>query len=311
MNSDQEFQDGLDALKKNNLNDAKKIFENLLKKYPKHAETNHLMGVTLQLLNKVNEALVYYQKTIKIKPDFAEAHKNLGNMFYRLGKIFEAEKCLKKATELKPDFSEAISVLQVILEQKKTLSILKSSKKLDKSKRNLISNPFIAIRKVEEELINSIYDLNSIDLNKTHDIRFGNGKCSSDLKLFDSNIKYIKNLKEDLTIIMEKSVGSRILIVESFFNILSTNSGTTPHKHIDPFDKAYDLINQKFSLVYYLSTGDQNTSKPGILKLYEPNKDILPTKGLIAIFPADRKHSSSYNGKKDRIMIGVNFYSLN
>ena len=42
-----------------------------------------------------------------------------------------------------------------------------------------------------------------------------------------------------------------------------------------------------------------------------PEEDILPTKGLIAIFPADRKHSSTYNGKKDRIMIGVNFYSLN
>lgn len=311
MDSDQEFQNGLDALKKNNLNNAKKIFKNLLKKYPKHAETNHLMGITLQLLNKVDEALIYYQKTVKIKPNFAEAHKNLGNMFYRLGKIFEAEKCLKKATELKSDFSEAISVLQVISEQKKTLSTIKNSKKLDKSKRDLISNPFMTIREVEEELINSIYHINSVDLNKTHDIRFGNGKCSSDLKLFDSKIKDIKKLKNDLTKIMEKSVGSKVLIVESFFNILGTNSGTTPHKHIDPFDKAYDLIDQKFSLVYYLSTGDQNTSKPGILKLYDPDEDILPTKGLIAIFPADRKHSSSYNGKKDRIMIGVNFYSLN
>ena len=311
MNPDQEFQNGLNALNKKNLNDAKKIFENLLKKHPKHAETNHLMGVTLQLLNKVDEALVYYQKTVEIKPDFAEAHKNLGNMFYRLGKIFEAEKCLKKATELKSDFSEAITVLQVISEQKKTLSIIQSSKNLNKDKKSLISNPFITTREVKEELINNIYNINSIDLDKTHDIRFGNGKCSPDLKLFDSNIENIKDLRNDLTKIMEKSVGSKILIVESFFNILSTESGTAPHKHIDPFDKAYDLTNQKFSLVYYLSTGDQSSSKPGILKLYDPDENILPTKGLIAIFPADRKHSSTYNGKKDRIMIGVNFYSLN
>ena len=119
MNPDQEFQNGLNALNKKNFKDAREIFENLLKKHPKHAETNHLMGVTLQLLNKVDEALIYYQKTVETKPDFAEAHKNLGNMFYRLGKIFEAEKCLKKATELKSDFSEAITVLQVISEQKK------------------------------------------------------------------------------------------------------------------------------------------------------------------------------------------------
>lgn len=311
MNPDQEFQNGLNALNKKNFKDAREIFENLLKKHPKHAETNHLMGVTLQLLNKVDEALIYYQKTVEIKPDFAEAHKNLGNMFYRLGKIFEAEKCLKKATELKSDFSEAITVLQVISEQKKTLSKIQSSNNLNKEKKSLISNPFITTREVEAELINSIYNINSIDLDKTHDIRFGNGKCSSDLKLFDLNIENIKNLKNDLTKIMEKSVDSRILIVESFFNILSTESGTAPHKHIDPFDKAYNLTSQKFSLVYYLSTGDQNSSKPGILKLYDPDEDILPTKGLIAIFPADRKHSSTYNGKKDRIMIGVNFYSLN
>jgi|TARA_B100001063_G_C16718946_1_gene532400 tetratricopeptide (TPR) repeat protein len=311
MNPDQEFQNGLNALNKKNLNDAKEIFENLLKKHPKHAETNHLMGVTLQLQNKVDEALIYYQKTVEIKPDFAEAHKNLGNMFYRLGKIFEAEKYLKKATELKSDFSEAITTLQIISEQKKTLSKIQSSNNFNKEKKDLISNPFITTREVDKELINSIYNINSIDLDKTHDIRFGNGKCSPDLKLFDSNIENIKNLKNDLTEIMEKSVGSRILIVESFFNILSTESGTAPHKHIDPFDKAYDLTNQKFSLVYYLSTGDQNSSKPGVLKLYDPDEDILPTKGLIVIFPADRKHSSTYNGKKDRIMIGVNFYSLN
>lgn len=311
MSSNEEFQNGINALNKNNLNEAKKIFENLLEKHPKHAETNHFMGITLQLLNKVDEALIYYQKTVEIKPNFAEAHKNLGNIFYKLGKIFDAEKYLKKATELKPDFNEAITVLQVISEQKKTLSEIQSSKKLNKDVKGLISNPFITTREVEEELISSIYNINSIDLDKTHDIRFGNGKCSSDLKLFDSNIESIKKIKNDLTKIMEKSVGSKILIVESFFNILSTESGTSPHKHIDPFDKAYDLINQKFSLVYYLSIGDQDSSKPGILKLYDPEKDILPTKGLIAIFPADRKHSSTYNGKKDRIMIGVNFYSLN
>ena len=32
--------------------------------------------------------------------------------------------------------------------------------------------------------------------------------------------------------------------------------------------------------------------------------------GMIAIFPASRKHSAVYNGKTDRVMIGINFYSL-
>ena len=48
-----------------------------------NAETNHLLGISFQLLNKLDQAIIYYEKSIKIKPDFDEAHKNLGNMFFR------------------------------------------------------------------------------------------------------------------------------------------------------------------------------------------------------------------------------------
>ena len=97
---------------------------------------------------------------------------------------------------------------------------------------------------------------------------------------------------------------------DSFFNILRAGGGTKPHDHIIPFDKRTNLEDQKYSLVYYLSVGDQNCNEPGILKLYEPDKEILPSDGMIVIIPANRKHSAIYNGKKDRIMIGCNFYSL-
>ena len=65
-----------------------------------------------------------------------------------------------------------------------------------------------------------------------------------------------------------------------------------------------------YSLVYYLSVGDQTCSEPGILKLYDPVENILPHEGMIVIIPATREHSAIYNGKTDRIMIGVNFYSI-
>ena len=35
-----------------------------------------------------------------------------------------------------------------------------------------------------------------------------------------------------------------------------------------------------------------------------------PAEGMIIIFPADRNHSVIYRGEKDRVDIGVNFYSL-
>ena len=98
---------------------------------------------------------------------------------------------------------------------------------------------------------------------------------------------------------------------KSFFNIFGEKSGIISHCHLTSFDKDNELVNQKFSLVYYVDVGDQKCSEPGILKLYNPDKKILPTKGQIVIIPANQMHSAAYNGKSDRVMIGVNFYSLN
>ena len=76
------------------------------------------------------------------------------------------------------------------------------------------------------------------------------------------------------------------------------------------FDKTFNLDKQKYSLTYYLDVGDQNCKEPGILKMYDPYVEILPSEGTIVIIPAFRKHSATYDGKKDRVMIGVNFYSI-
>ena len=314
MTTDQMLISGVNALKEKKILEAEKIFKLLLQKQPLNPEANHLLGITFQLLNKIDEAIISYKETIKLKPDFAEAHNHLGNILYGLGKIEEAEPFFKKAIELKPEFTEAETILNIILEQKKVLSKIKYSKYPIKNEKisvaKLSSKPFIATREVETELITSLYKMESVKLDKTKDIRYGNGKCSPNLKLFESNYSIIKALKKDLIDIMRQSVASEIYVVESFFNILSSGSGTTPHRHLEPFDKTYKITNQKYSLVYYLSIGDQNCSEPGILKLYDPDDEILPTKGSVVIIPASRKHSAIYNGKIDRVMIGVNFYSL-
>ena len=109
---------------------------------------------------------------------------------------------------------------------------------------------------------------------------------------------------------MSEAVKSEIYIIDSFFNIYKDGSGSVPHAHIDHFDDVHGLNNKKYSLTYYLSVGDQDCIDPGILKLYDPNENILPSKGTIVIVPASRRHSAVYAGKTDRVMIGINFYSL-
>ena len=131
------------------------------------------------------------------------------------------------------------------------------------------------------------------------------------LILFFKYLECIKTLKIDIIQICKKALGvEKIVICDSFFNIFTSGSGAIPHAHIAPQDKHFSLSYNKYTLVYYLDIGDQDAKDPGILKLYKPDEEILPTKGMIIIVDASRKHSVSYLGNKDRVMVGVNFYGF-
>ena len=164
---------------------------------------------------------------------------------------------------------------------------------------------------VEAELIDSLYTIKARDQEQYQAPTYGNAK-GSDFKLFERSDPIINKIKEKLTIILRDAVKSDILISESFFTIFRSGGGLKSHDHIGQFDKikGLNIASKKFSLVYYLSVGEQNCDEPGILKLENPNQDILPSDGLIIIFPAERKHSVFYKGQQDRIIIGVNSYRI-
>ena len=153
--------------------------------------------------------------------------------------------------------------------------------------------------------------MNALELKKIEDPSFGNAR-GSDYNLFQDDSPEIKKLAEDLKKILTRTINNDIYIEDSFFTILSSGGGVQRHRHISRIDQKLcnDLDIIKFSLVYYLKTGNQKSVDPGILKLYNPSENFLPYKGMIIIFSADREHSAIYSGNEDRIMIGINFYSL-
>ena len=308
---------GAILLKLGKLEEAEVSFKQAIEHKPEFEAAHYNLGITMEKLDRLDKAEVSFKKAIEYKPDYFEAHSNLGITQEKLGRLDKAETSYKKAIEYKPDYFEAHNNLNIVLRQNKLLLKIKQAK-ISKKKIKVSSldadiglaiNPFISKRKVDSELIAELYKIKSVELDKTKDVRYGNGRCS-DFDLFENNSSIIQTVKKDLTYIMSQAVKSEIYIIESFFNILRTGSGLTSHKHIKDFDKTNDLINKKYSLTYYLSVGNQNCSEPGILKLYDPDKEILPSEGTIVIFPADRNHSIAYGGKIDRVMIGVNFYSL-
>ena len=304
------------------LDEAEISYRKAITLKPDYVIAYYNLGNTLKDQGRLEEAEVSLRQTITLNPDFTEAHNNLGNTLKDQGRLKEAEISYRKALELKPDYIEAYNNLDLLFKIKELLVNISRAKK-DEIKNNLKSanvssvssnlrlspNPFISKREVERELFTDLYKMKTREFNKTKDARYGNGRCS-DFKFLENELPIIKNIAEDLKKIMMQAVKSEIFIIDSFLNIYEAKSGTTPHNHIDYFDKSQGLVNQKYSLTYYLSVGDQNCSEPGNLKVYDPEEEILVSEGKIVILPSSRKHAAIYNGKKDRIMVGVNFYSL-
>ena len=330
------------------LDNALKVIKKVISIRPDYAEAYKVSGDILYNQNNLKDATLAYENAISIKPDFVEAHQNLGQNLRDLGKFDEAVEAYKKALQFKPnDLTLQYSVsatyyklgnMANVIENLQNLNSNTSEQNPDHSIYRLplkIINkllntepegkdlsaeggvtkhngkfPLMIERPVENELVQCLYEMNSQSLNSTKDARYGEGKCSTDFRLFQTGKPIIKKVASDLFQSIESALGVEILHHESFFNILGAGGGTTPHDHLAEQDKYFDLHQFKYSLVYYLSVGDQNCQEPGIFKIYEPNVDILPDKGMGIIIPAIRQHSAIYGGKEDRIMIGCNFYAV-
>ena len=177
-----------------------------------------------------------------------------------------------------------------------------------------ITNPSSKIlllsRLVEPELITYLYRTKLLDLDKEKTRALAVLEVLYDL--FEDQHPTIQKLAVDLKSTLVNAFKSDIYIIDSFFSIFGAGGGTIRHTHLTKEDKdsTFCLGTLKYSLVYYLSIGDQECSEPGFLKFYKPSEKILPRKGMITIFPANRPHSSVYGGKEDRV-IGANFIGFN
>ena len=290
------------------LEDAEASYRKAIAINPDYAQAYSNLGANLKNLGKFEEAEASYRKAIALDQKYTQAHCNLCLILYANGDFDSAIQCIEKANSINPK-SKTIKLLSAILQARKTQKTFKA--RFGNIKKRLTSNPLILRREVESELISNLYEMKLLELDKLKDPSYGNARGSG-YELFEDGRSIIKTVEKDLINIIKEAIKKNIYIDDSFFTILGDGGRVDRHNHIGDLDKdsSLNLGSQKYSLVYYLCVGDQNCKEPGILKLYDPSKDILPSEGMITIFPADRDHSVVYNGKKDRVMIGINFYSL-
>jgi len=292
-----------------NLKDAYLVSNTIVKLYPDDAESKNNFGNVLKKLGRTQEAKVQYKQALYLNPNYAEAYFNLGMAHCVEGDYLSGLKFLIKAKE-KNNSIKGIHLLIVLLEAK----ISRSS-----SERGKLQQPHFSLaeaiklyRPVEKELINDLTQLKAAELRKAPGPRFGNGVCSPDYRLFDYGPSSVKKAGKELIELLENKMDSEIIVADSFFNIFRKNSGIPPHNHLGNIDvnPALNFKSQKYSAVYYLAVGEQDTEEPGYLVLHCIDEKILPEEGLIVVFPAHVNHSAFYSGSKDRILIGINFYTL-
>ena len=307
------------------LSEAEENARNALKLNPNFAEANNQLSLILfdrgrlsddlqnKNLEKLSEGKKISEKAIDLNPNSAIALLNYGLILQELGDLKKAKEALQDSLNIDPNLFLAKYNLDILLKQIELLNkvgLELNANKLDNLSFNkkFINIPFITNRNPTKDLINLLYKINSTELNKTKSgPLYGNGKTSN-YQIFENNNPILGEVKNDIIKIIKNEVNANVFIIDSFFNILGAGGGSVPHHHLNSIDKSFKLDKQKYSLTYYLDVGDQNCKEPGYFKMQDPDAEVLPSNGMIMIIPASRKHFAVYGGKKDRVMIGVNFY---
>jgi tetratricopeptide (TPR) repeat protein len=91
------------------------IYQNLLKRDPRHPDALNNLGTALFKTGFYAEAEEHFREATRLHPDFAGAHSNLGEVLRTHGQFLEAETWLRRAIKLNPKHVEARNNLGLTL----------------------------------------------------------------------------------------------------------------------------------------------------------------------------------------------------
>ena len=297
---------GVALLKKDEFEESKKYNQIALKLNNSSFEPLFNLGQIALFTNDFKSAVKYFKRSLPNQTNNYKIHRYLGIAQFLCNEEESLEN-LDKSILLSPKTNLSKVLFEVI---KLKIKNQKSKKVINQDYHDLRdTEPIILRREVETELLNYIYNKKTLDLNKFDDTTFRNAR-GTDYKLFEEDHEILNIIRFNLIQLIENHFKCKVYFRDSFFTILEGSGEVNKHNHLDNLDKVkkLDLYHHKFSLVYYLKTGNKDCSEPGYISFYNPHMKLLPEPGMIIIFPSERYHSVIYNGYEDRVIIGVNFY---
>ena len=91
---------------KNNLNEAKKIYLQILKINPNHVNAHNNLGAAYKQLGEIEKAKSCFEKVIQLNPNDVDGHNNLGLLLFELKEIQKAKSFFEKTIQLYHDQDE-------------------------------------------------------------------------------------------------------------------------------------------------------------------------------------------------------------
>jgi tetratricopeptide (TPR) repeat protein len=289
---------------------------------PDYAKAHSNLGAALQNQGKLDEAIDCFHKAIALDDSYAHAHKGLGMTFHLQGRLAEAKRAYKAgiARNPKPDITH-VGLRRVLIDLEELP--VPASERAEGERETETSPRGVHFwnRPVEKALRETLYRLATMSpeeeassgleqVKLSAGIRVGNVRFSTDFELFELENPVIAEFKDALIGSLSSRMDAKIFVTDSFFNIYHAGSKAVRHNHIVALDETLGVAPQKFSLVYYIDPGDPTAEEPGVLELHDPEYSFCPKEGDIILFPSRTDHSASYSGASDRVILGVNFYTI-
>jgi protein O-GlcNAc transferase len=103
------------------LQQAERLYRQILAQQPKHADAMHYLGIIAHQVGRNDIAVDLIGRAIAVRPNYAEAHCNLGLALSGQGRLDEAIAAYRQAIALKPNDAEAHNNLGAALNGKRRL----------------------------------------------------------------------------------------------------------------------------------------------------------------------------------------------
>lgn len=107
MKAQAKLEQGLAAHQQGFLEQARALYERVLKLHPNHFDAVHMLGLVAYQQGQLERAAVLIAKALKIDPDVASAHNNYGNVLQDQRKLTAALASYDRAILLDPNYAEA------------------------------------------------------------------------------------------------------------------------------------------------------------------------------------------------------------